>query len=91
MKAIRTIALGMTLAVPTTGSAGSDDVMVERPWARASIGTSRRGAAYLTIRNAGTDTVTLTGIRTAIAMTSQIHLTSTDANGVSTMAPRGRH
>ena len=79
----------MTLALPTAGFADSDDVMVERPWARASIGTSRPGAAYLTIRKAGTDTVTLTGIRTAIAMTSQIHLTSTDANGVSIMAPAG--
>ena len=88
-KAIRTIALGVTLALPTAGFAGSEDVVVERPWARASIGTSRPGAAYMTIRNTGTDAVTLTGLRTGIAMMPKIHLSSTDANGVSTMAPAG--
>lgn len=69
--------------------AGSEDVVVEGAWSRASIGTSRPGAAYMTIRNTGDEPVTLTGIRTELAMMPEIHRTSTNDQGVSSMAPTG--
>ena len=69
--------------------AGSEKVVVEGAWSRASIGTSRPGAAYMTIRNTGDEAVTLTAIRTDVAMRPQIHRSSTNDQGVSSMAPAG--
>ena len=73
----------------TSALAGSEDVVIEDAWARASIGVNRPGAAYMTIRNTGDEAVTLTGIRTDLAMMPDIHQTSTNAEGVSSMAPAG--
>ncbi|MEP0337145.1 MAG: copper chaperone PCu(A)C [Alphaproteobacteria bacterium] len=43
-----------TLLVQARGaSAGDTSIVIEKPWARASILQSRPGAAYLTIRNTG--------------------------------------
>lgn len=64
-------------------------VVVEDAWARASIGMNRPGAAYMTVRNMGEDTVILTGLRTDLAMMPEIHLTSTNDQGVSSMTPAG--
>ena len=88
-----TIATLATLAIalggPGSAFAGSEDVVVEGAWARASIGTSRPGAAYMTLRNTGNEAVTLTGIMTPIAMMPEVHRTATNDKGVSTMAPAG--
>lgn len=83
------LALGFAMALPVVGLAGSDDVIVERPWSRASIGMARPGVAYMTLRNTGDETVTLTGLRTGVAMRPEIHRTVTDARGVSSMSPAG--
>jgi len=64
-------------------------VVVEDAWARASIGINRPGAAYMTVRNMGEDTVILTGLRTDLAMMPEIPLTSTNQQGVSSMTPAG--
>ena len=69
--------------------ADSEDVVIKDAWARASIGVNRPGAAYMTIRNTSDEAVTLTGIRTDLAMMPEIHQTSTTAEGVSSMAPAG--
>ena len=71
----------------TPAFAGSEDVVVENAWSRASIGVNRPGAAYMTVRNTGEDTVTLTGLTTPLAVMPQIHETKTNADGVSSMAP----
>ncbi len=76
-------------SVPGAAFAGSDDVVVENPWARAAIGTTRPGAAYLIVRNTGTEAVTLTGIATPLAMMAEIHRSTLSADGVSSMAPAG--
>jgi copper(I)-binding protein len=73
----------------TSAFAGSEDVVVDSAWARASIGVNRPGAAYMTIRNTSDEAVTLIGIRTDLAMMPDIHQTSTNAEGVSSMAPAG--
>ena len=82
-------ALTTALAVPGAAFAGSADVVVESPWARASIGTSRPGVAYLTLRNTGDEAVKLTGVTTPVAKMPEIHRTGTDDQGASTMRPAG--
>nr|WP_149866515.1 copper chaperone PCu(A)C [Tropicimonas marinistellae] len=82
-----TLVMAISFAVPVL--AGSEDVVVEDAWSRASIGMSRPGAAYMTIRNTGDEAIILTGLRTDLAMMPEIHQTSTNAEGVSSMAPAG--
>jgi copper(I)-binding protein len=82
-------AFSLMFGLPSTSVAGSEDVVVEDAWARASIGTNRPGAAYMTLRNTGTDPVTLVGLETPLAMMPDIHETTTDSNGVSSMGPVG--
>ena len=77
------------VGAPTSTLAGSEDLFVEGAWARASIGTSRPGAAYMTIRNAGDTPVTIVGLATPIALMSEIHETRTNAEGVSSMSSAG--
>jgi copper(I)-binding protein len=83
------VVFNVVLVGPWPALAGSEDVVVEGAWARASVGTSRPGAAYMTLRNTGSEAVTLTGIMTPIAMMPEIHRTATNDQGVSTMAPAG--
>jgi copper(I)-binding protein len=70
--------------------AGSKDVVVENAWARASIGSNRPGAAYMTIHNTGDEAVMLTGLATPLSMMSEIHETTTNSDGVSSMAPASK-
>ncbi len=72
-----------------TAKAEEPAVVVEEAWSRASIGTNRPGAAYMTIRNTGDETEVLAGLRTDLAMMPEIHLTSTNDQGVSSMSPAG--
>lgn len=84
-------------AIALAGSAGAlaqesvraGDFVVEQSWARATIGTSRPGAAYLTIRNEGSAPDTLVGIESGVAGSAEIHDTTTDASGITRMAPTG--
>ena len=79
----------MAVAIPVSTFAGSEDITVDGAWARATIGTSRPGVAYMTLRNVGNEVVVLTAIATPIAMKSGIHETTTNADGVSSMVPAG--
>ena len=87
--AVLAIALSMFLGLPSSSFAGSQDIVVEDAWARASIGKNRPGAVYMTVLNTGTDPVTLLGLETPLAMMLDIHRTTTNVNGVSSMAPAG--
>jgi len=89
MKSSLAIVFSILVGLPSASLAGSEDVVIEDAWARASIGTNRPGAAYMTLRNTGTDPVTLVGLETPLAMMPDIHETTTDANEVSSMAPAG--
>ena len=86
-KAVTVLAILAGLSGP--GLAGSEDVVIADAWARATIGMNRPGAAYLTLRNSGDADVTVTGLATPLAMMSEIHRTTTNADGVSSMAPAG--
>ncbi len=89
MKSSLAIVFSILVGLPSASLASSEDVVIEDAWARASIGTNRPGAAYMTLRNTGTDPVTLVGLETPLAMMPDIHETTTDANEVSSMAPAG--
>lgn len=86
---VTAIAFSILIGLPSTLVAGSEDVVVEGAWARASIGTNRPGAAYMTLRNTGSVQVTLVGLETPLAMMPDIHETTIDSNGVSSMGPVG--
>ncbi len=64
------------------------DLVIERPWARASIGTSRPAAAYLTIRNEGEESDTLLAVRTPLSGKAEVHAMTNDS-GVMRMGPAG--
>lgn len=61
---------------------------VERAWARASIGTSRPAAAYLTIVNSGSQVARLVGITTPIAGHAVVHRTIKEGD-IMRMTPAG--
>ena len=81
--------LSLFVGLSHTALAGSGDIVVTDAWSRASIGTSRPGAAYMVITNNGDDPVTLAGIKTDLAGKPEIHLSTTNDQGVSSMAPAG--
>lgn len=69
------------------GSAAAEPPAIDSPWARATVGASRPGVAYLTIRNGGSETDTLLRLETPAAARSEAHETVVDASGVSRMRP----
>lgn len=64
------------------------EITIERPWARASIGTARPAAAYFTVRNEGSEPDRLTAIASPAAGMAEIHA-MTEENGVMRMQPAG--
>ena len=58
---------------------------VDAAWARASIGTSRPGAAYFTVRNLGDEADRLTGLSSPVSAMPMLHET-TLSEGISRMA-----
>lgn len=65
-----------------TVSVGS--LEISQAWARASIGTSRPGVAYLTVTNTGSADDALTGIATPVSDMPMLHQTIV-TDGVATM------
>lgn len=49
------------------------DIEVSDPWARASVGTSRPGVAYMAIRNHGEAEAVLEGLETPVAAMPELH------------------
>jgi copper(I)-binding protein len=83
--ATATLALALLTAAPPV-LAGGDDVVIEGAWSRASIGTSRPGVAYMTLRNTGDAPVVVSDLRTDLAMMPMIHTSTTDTQGVTRMS-----
>jgi copper(I)-binding protein len=65
-------------------TSGSHPIVVEHPWARATPGGAKTGAAYLTLVNKSDATDQLLGASTPAADKVQFHST-TEENGVSRM------
>lgn len=83
------VLVALVLSAPSPLFAGAEDIAVENAWSRASIGVSRPGAAYMTVRNTGNESVTLTGLSTDLAIMPEIHRSTTNEQGVSSMSPAG--
>ncbi|MFC4352006.1 copper chaperone PCu(A)C [Fodinicurvata halophila] len=62
------------------------DIEVSDPWARASVGTSRPGVAYMEIRNHGEAEAVLEGLETPVAAMPELH-ESVIADGQAQMRP----
>lgn len=71
-----------------TGAHAQDSLTVERPWARASIGTSRPTAVYLTLINRGNQPESLDSLHTPIADRAEVHQT-VNKDGIIRMVPVG--
>lgn len=69
---------------PTAGVAG--DLVVETPWARATISVAKTAAAYLTIKNGGSAPDRLVGARSDVAKKTGIHR-SLKEGGIMKMRP----
>ena len=82
--------LTFSVLLPATGNAQDEPgtVRVEQPWARASIGTARPAAAYLTVINEGEDPVRIVGFETPVAEQTEPHRTVAE-NGMMRMQAAG--
>ena len=49
------------------------DLFIDHPWARATIGRTPNGSAYLSIENQGTEADRLTGVATDVAERAELH------------------
>lgn len=61
------------------------DLEIDAAWARASIGASRPGGAYFTVRNLGDEADRLTGLSTPVSAMPMLHQTTLSEDGVSRM------
>jgi copper(I)-binding protein len=77
----------LLLAAPALacGSVTAGDLTVSDAWSRASVGASRPGVLYLTIRNDGAQDDVLTGVATPAAARPMLHETLV-TDGVASMA-----
>lgn len=87
------VAMVIVMAFPTSAGAlaaepASRKIVIEKQWARASIGTSRPGVAYLTIRNDGKTAAVLIDVATPAAARAEVH-ESNVAGGMASMLPSG--
>jgi copper(I)-binding protein len=75
-----------------TALAGEVDTLgplqIDTPWGRASIGTARPSAAYVTIRNTGDKADRLVSIETPVSARPEVHEME-EEGGVMKMRPAG--
>ncbi|MWB77717.1 copper chaperone PCu(A)C [Pseudooceanicola sp. 216_PA32_1] len=77
-------ALLLTLA-PLAAQAG--DIVIEDSYARAATPIARSGAAYMVIRNTGSEDDRLIGVNTPMAEVAQLHTHVMEGGGVMRMRP----
>jgi copper(I)-binding protein len=83
------LAHAAVLAALMRGSTVAGDtaaIQAQEAWARASIGTARPAAAYLTLTNTGETPVSVTDIETPVAGRAELHRTRSE-DGVMQMVP----
>lgn len=61
------------------------DLTIQDPWARPTAGPNMLGAAYMTLKNSGTEADTLKSVSSPDADRVEIHENIHDANGVMKM------
>ena len=86
-KLLSGLALASALLI-STGLAAHDyklgDIVVDHPWARASIGAAKAGAAYVMLQNLGSEPDRLIAAETGVAKRAELH-THTMQDGVMKM------
>ncbi|SRR6266566_1724207 len=83
--AIVALFLALPLGVEAHAQTSAASTMViDQPWARATPGGAKTGAAYMTVKNSGASADRLLGATTSVADKVQFHKETTD-NGVSRM------
>jgi periplasmic copper chaperone A len=92
-KAAFRLTLGALLLLPTVATHAGEaarlgSIETDRPWARATIGTARPGAAYVTFRNTGDQLDELVRISTPVAARSEVHEMTLEG-GIMKMGPAG--
>lgn len=70
------------LAFSMTAGLVRADILIEDAYARASSPNAKSGAAFMTLRNTGTQDDRLISVSTPIAGKAEAHSTTEDANGV---------
>ena len=86
-----TLLLACLLTAPTTSGHAQNlvqkgELHIQDAWARASIGTSRPTAAFLTIRNLGKQADRLLDVRSPVAGRAEVHVTRM-SEGIVRMSP----
>ena len=81
------VALSVT-AVASAQNAGGVDSRVERPWARATVGSGGNGVVYLKLSNHGEEIDRLISVSTPIAENASVHETL-ERSGMISMRPAG--
>ena len=77
--------LGLATAAQAQSASGLP-IRIESPWARATFGGAKTGAAYLTILNQGRVDDRLVAISTPVAAIAELHRTA-EEQGTMTMRP----
>ena len=88
---MRNLPLAALLAVALGGAAQAHeyklgDLLIDHPWARASIGQAPNGAAYMTITTEGAEADRLLAAESTVAKRVELH-SHTMADGVMKMRP----
>ncbi len=78
--------IALCVAPASAGDARLGDLAISQPWARASAGKTRAGAAYVTITNQGREVDHLMRAETPVAATASLH-THRMEDGIMKMRP----
>lgn len=70
---MRVLVAAVTLGVLWSGAAVAQELRIEEPWARASIGMVPNSAAYMTIHNNGGEPERLVAVSTTAAQRAELH------------------
>lgn len=82
------LALALSAGLAHAEPVSLGDLVIDTPWARASVGQSRPAAAYITIRNTGAGADRLTAITTPVAGMPMVHQSAT-TDGIARMTAMG--
>ncbi len=90
---LKLMAFAITLSILPTSFASAEKVsdgplVIEAPWARASIGTKRPAVVFLNIRNQGDAADVLTAVETPVSGRASVHR-SQITNGIASMTMAG--
>lgn len=79
------LALALSSGVLQAEPVRQGDLEIDGAWARASIGASRPGGAYFTVRNLGDKPDRLTGLSSPVSAMPMLHETTVSEEGISRM------